>query len=269
MKTENYGIVLSILLFISINNLFAQELPPIQLDRPDQTECPFITPKKYIQVENGFNIENTYGNQRIFTYPSTLWKYGVNEKFELRLITEIISFNGELFKDNGILPITVGFKTSLLEEKGIIPKISFIGHFTTAKIGSKKYQSKYPAPSFRFTMQHTLSKKFIIAYNLGAEWNGYNADPTYIYTLTNGLSITDNLGAYAELYGYISTDYDMEHNIDGGFTYLINNNLIADISAGISLNNIIPQNYISLGLSFRFNTASKNKNRLPFPTYLR
>ena len=34
--------------------LFGQELPSIQLDRPDQTECPFITPKNYIQIEKQF-----------------------------------------------------------------------------------------------------------------------------------------------------------------------------------------------------------------------
>ena len=36
--------------------LFGQKLPSIQLDRPDQTECPFITPKKYIQIEKGLHL---------------------------------------------------------------------------------------------------------------------------------------------------------------------------------------------------------------------
>ena len=40
--------------------LFGQKLPSIQLDRPDQTECPFITPKNYIQIET-----NTTGDSRL------------------------------------------------------------------------------------------------------------------------------------------------------------------------------------------------------------
>ena len=33
---------------LCINNLFAQQLEPIQLDRPDQTETPAIVPSGYI-----------------------------------------------------------------------------------------------------------------------------------------------------------------------------------------------------------------------------
>ena len=58
---RNYLILLTYFV-VTTFNLFGQNLPSIQLDRPDQTECPFITPKKYIQIENGFTVEN-----KIFT----------------------------------------------------------------------------------------------------------------------------------------------------------------------------------------------------------
>ena len=45
---------------------YAQNLPAIQLDRPDQTECPFIVPAKYFQFENGFNVEKINGNEKNF-----------------------------------------------------------------------------------------------------------------------------------------------------------------------------------------------------------
>ena len=150
------------------------------------------------------------------------------------------------------MPITLGFKTSLFEEKGIIPKTSFIGHITTSNVGSKKFQNKYIAPSFRFTMQHTLTKRISLAYNLGAEWNGENAEQVYIYTLTTGVSLTDKIGCYAELYGFIANNNNPDHRFDGGFTYLINNNFIVDISGGFELAEGVSKNYISLGLSYRF-----------------
>jgi hypothetical protein len=236
------------------NNLFAQTLPSIQLDRPDQTECPFITPKKYIQIENGFTIENRTNNQKNYIYPSTLWKYGVNEKFELRLITEIVSERNSGKVESGISPIVVGFKTSLFEEKGILPKTSFIGHITTSKIGSKKFQTEYIAPSFRFTMQHTITEKISLAYNLGAEWNGETPEQTYIYTLTTGISLTNKIGCYLELYGFISDDNKPDHRIDSGITYLINNDFIADISSGFGIKTSELKNYVSLGISYRFKT---------------
>ena len=40
--------------------LFGQSLPAIQLDRPDQTECPFITPKKYLTKLDEEEPENEF-----------------------------------------------------------------------------------------------------------------------------------------------------------------------------------------------------------------
>lgn len=235
-------------------DLCAQDLVPIQLDRPDQTECPFITPTHYIQVENGFNIENNNENSTSYSYPVSLWKYGVNEKFELRLITELQTQRYFGKNITGFSPIVCGFKASLFEEKGLIPKTSFIGHIATAKAASPEFATTYIAPSFRFTMQHTLSDKVALAYNLGAEWNGENAVHNYIYTLTTGIALTKKLGCYAELYGFLPAMGKADHRCDGGITYLINNNMIADISGGVGITDNAPKNYISLGYSFRFNT---------------
>jgi hypothetical protein len=125
-------------------------------------------------------------------------------------------------------------------------------------VASKNYRATYYAPSFRFNMQHTLNNKFSLAYNLGAEWDGENAEPTFIYTLTSGMSITEKLGAYIELYGFAPQYQMADHRADGGFTYLINNNVIVDVSAGTGLLKESPKNYFALGCSFRFNTKKKN-----------
>lgn len=246
---------ISILVLMSIANLKAQVLTPIQLDRPDQTECPFITPVKYIQVENGFTFENTTRQEKCFNYPSSLWKYGINEKVELRLITEVATEQRGRETISGLIPITLGFKTSLLEEKGIIPKTSFIGHIITAEGGTKDFHTKYIAPSFRFTMQHTLTKKISLAYNLGMEWDGETAKHMYIYTLTTGFGLTDKLGCYAELYGFVSNYCKPDHRFDGGFTYLIHNDFMVDFSGGIGVTDNAPDGYLSLGISYRFKTS--------------
>jgi hypothetical protein len=101
-------------------------------------------------------------------------------------------------------------------------------------------------------MQHTVSKKMVLAYNLGAEWNGIDPDENYIYTLTTGFSLTERLGCYTELYGFIRPYMNPDHRCDGGFTYLVNHNFMMDISGGFGLTENAPQNYISLGLSYRF-----------------
>jgi hypothetical protein len=232
----------------------AQEISPIATDRPDQTECPFIVPKGYFQAENGFFYEKTGANSQSMAYPSVLWKYGLSDNFELRLITELVSEKTFSQKKIGLIPITVGFKAKILEEKGWIPKTSFIGHLTVPKLASKEFSVNYYAPSFRFTMQHTLSDRFTLAYNLGAEWDGETPEPTFIYTLTTGFSITKKLGCYVESYGFSPQTQQPDHRLDGGFTYLISNNAMIDISGGLGLTANAPKYFASLGFSFRFKT---------------
>jgi Putative MetA-pathway of phenol degradation len=145
-----------------------------------------------LQAENGFTYENIDKNNKSITLPTILWKYGVNKNFEFRLITEANTIKSFGNKISGLVPTIVGFKVTVSEEKGIIPATGFIGHLSLPNAASTKYKASYYAPSFRFNMQHTLSNKFSLAYNLGAEWDGDTPQPTFIYTLTSGLSITQN-----------------------------------------------------------------------------
>src|SRR5687767_7409305 len=112
--------------YMATYNILAQKdstmiVAPIETDRPDQTETASIVPKGYFQMENGFSIERTYPGY-VYTHPSTLWKIGVNENFELRVITEYINIQLDPNpKVDGLLPVQVGFKSKLLDQKGIIP----------------------------------------------------------------------------------------------------------------------------------------------------
>lgn len=248
-------LIFLILFFIAIHCLHSQ-IASIQLDRPDQTECPFIVPVNYIQLENGFLYENANSSSSTLVYPSTLWKYGLNDKFELRLITELATVNESGNKTTGLYPITLGFKTSICQENGIIPNTSFIGHLTTSNLGTREFHTSYVAPSFRFTMQHALTDKLVLAYNLGAEWNGETPEPTYIYTLTTGISLTSLFGAYFEIYGFAPKDGKPDHRLDGGITCLINNDLIIDFSGGIGITENAPRNYFALGISYRFKLSN-------------
>jgi hypothetical protein len=229
----------------------AQTTDPIQADRPDQTETPSIVPKGMFQVEMGFTFQKNEENSTSNSLPSVLWKYGVNDNFELRLITEFVSdkFNDE--KSSGFTPLVIGFKVKLCEEKGIIPKTSFIGHIGLPNAASPKYKNDFIAPEFRFTMQHTLSDRLSLGYNLGFEWDGITPESTFVYTLTTGYAISQKMGCYAEIFGFAPEKNKASHNFDGGITYLINNNFMVDLSSGVGITDNAPDYYVSLGCSFR------------------
>jgi hypothetical protein len=240
------------LLFLLIStSIYSQNSKPIEADRPDQTETPSIVPKGMFQVETGFTFQKNDTTNTTFSLPTTLWKYGANENFELRLITEFASEKNNGENSNGLLPIYVGFKVKLSEEKGFIPKTSFIGHISLPNAATTLYKTDYFAPEFRFVMQHTLSEKFSLSYNLGAEWDGFSAEPTFIYTVTTGYSITEKMGSYIELFGFAPQNDNANHNLDGGITYLINNNFMVDLSGSYGITNNAPKHYVAFGFSFR------------------
>ncbi|MDI1306461.1 transporter [Flavobacterium sp. AED] len=248
---KKHNVLLVIMLSLS-NMLFSQDYPSIQTDRPDQTECPFITPKNYFQLENGFIYEKSNTNSTEIVVPTVLTRFGINDHFELRLITEYVIDKNNFEKISGFNPIMIGFKTRLLKEKGIIPVTSFIAHISIPKVASKNFKTSFYAPEFRFTMQHTISDKQSLSYNLGAEWNGETAEPTFVYTLTTGYSITEKIGGYIELYGFVPQIEKPDHRFDAGLTYLFNPNHQLDISGGIGLSKSSPKYFVALGYSFRF-----------------
>jgi hypothetical protein len=229
-------------------------MDPIQADRPDQTESAFLVPKGYFQMEHGFSVEETKPGF-IYSYPSSLWKFGVNDNFEVRLITQYIRIQKEPNPDlSGFLPIAFGFKAKLCEQKGVLPKMSFIGHLTFPGVVSEEFETTYFAPDFRLAFQHAVSDIFSIGYNLGASWNGEAAEPDFFYSLAPGIAITDRLGLYVE--GYGSTPQrdsgPIEIRADAGITYLIGNDLLLDLSAGQGITDNAPERYVAVGFSYRF-----------------
>jgi len=220
-------------------------------DRPDQTESPFTVPVKHFQMETGFMFEKTDAHTHSFVYPTILFKYGVNNFFELRLITDFSNTKSESERITGLNPVIIGFKVNIAQEKGIIPTTSFIGHLSIPALATGKLKTTYYAPEFRFTMQHTLSDKLSLGYNLGAEFDGETAEPVFIYTLTTDYVITDKLGSYLEVYGFAPQKSKPNHRFDAGFFYLLHSNISVDLSGGFGLTENAPDYYISTGFSFR------------------
>ncbi|MBK9981921.1 MAG: transporter [Saprospiraceae bacterium] len=227
---------------------------PIVADRPNQSDGATILAKGYFQMENGVSIEDIKPGF-VYTYPSTLWKIGVSESFEFRVLTEYINITHEgLANIDGLLPVQVGFKTKLFNQNGIIPKAAAIGFLSLPGIASKQFQTTYFAPSMRLAFEHQVTNSFSVAYNVGAEWNGEDARPNFLYTFSLQADVFHGLGAYIEAYGDVpqQREDDFQHRLDGGLTYLVSDDVVVDVSGGIGLSDNAPERYVAVGLSYRF-----------------
>ncbi len=227
------------------------KLSPIKADRPDQTETPYIVPARMFQIETGFQFEKGRNGDTGFLLPTILAKYGVNKNLELRLVAESAVDNAGGVRTSGVKQIVVGFKANLAMENGISPQTSFRGHLGLPNFASTPYKTDYFAPAFSFLMEHTLSDKISLSYNLGAEWDGFSSEPTFVYTLATGFSLTEKLGLFTEVYGFAPQKSKADHRADAGLTYLITDNFMLDTSGGFSITNNSPNYFVSAGFSFR------------------
>jgi hypothetical protein len=70
-----------------------------------------------------------------------------------------------------------------------------------------------------------------------------------------GYSLTDTVGAYTEWFVFIPSGADTartEHYFNGGFSYLISNDIQFDIRAGVGLSDAADDYFLGTGLSIRF-----------------
>jgi len=229
---------------------------PIITDRPDQTESPFLVPQWYVQVEAGVQ-QGATGRIREVDLPTLLARIGITEYAELRLggASSLRYLTGEdPLEGAWIRSVFAGMKTPIYSGKQGITQIGFIGHiglevynwdFTTDAVSSL-------TPDFRFCVQHSLTEKYALSYNVGCMWEPYTYTPAYIYTLSNAYAFSDRLGVFVEFYGQFSSDeYLTEHLFDSGFTFLITENMQLDISGGVGLTELSQDWFLSAGYSLR------------------
>lgn len=253
-------LISTLFLFFAVALQAQQQVPDLVTDRPDQTESAATVPKHFLQIETGFileNDENEISRNKSFAYNTTLLRYGLWDNFELRLgaayLGDNVTKKNSDFSQNiaGFSPLHVGFKVKVAEEKGLRPDIAFLGGLELPFTAGSDYKPSYTAATMRFAFSHTLTDRFSLGYNLGAEWDGETAVPGYFYSVALGIGLIENLGMFVESFGAIQEAGTAQHQLDAGFTYLLTPNFQVDISGGIGLNDAAPDNFISFGLSYR------------------
>lgn len=262
---------LSLIFFFSLFAfvIYAQddrsEVDNLITDRPDQTESPFTLPKGYFQWETGFlytsgpfattlpNGSVVFGEDlESFTYNTSLFRFGLTDKIELRLIQEIGNTRiGNFNSNTEVIPTLIGTKIHLLNQDGLKPQVAFLAH-----IGGPIFSNQNTGvqADFRFNFEHQLTDKLVLGYNVGGRLDNDLNDFTALYTLVFGYSVTPKLYAFAELYGFLEKDIEADHQIDFGIAYLVSPNFQLDFYTGTGLKPeslISPDAILGFGFSLR------------------
>ena len=230
---KNY--IILILFSLTFYNNFGQ----ISTDRPDQTEGTHVLRNGDFQIESGWTFNSEGGSL------NNLLRIGTFKGIELRFSTNLISGHEDM---TGLFPsldnLEFGAKFKILDKKETLTKISFLSHLSL----STEYSDNSGGLLNRILVSHELSESFELAYNLGYSKYFEQDNGLLVYSLVIAKSF-GNLGAFVEIFG------DSYSNWDLGITYLIKDNLQADISYGQGINNEL--SYLSIGAAWNFSTKSK------------
>jgi hypothetical protein len=225
---KNYFFVL-ILCLTSINNLSQISIV---------TEGTDIIDKVNTQIESSWTFNSDGGSL------NNLFRIGTFKGIELRFSTNLISGHEDM---TGLFPsldnLEFGAKFKILDKKETLTKISFLSHLSV----STKYSDNSGGLLNRILVSHELSESFELAYNLGYTKYFEQDNGLVVYSLVVAKSF-GSLGAFVEIFGDSYSSWDL------GITYLIKDNLQADISYGQGINNEL--SYLSIGAAWNFSLKS-------------
>ena len=91
-------------------------------DRPDQTESSSTIEKGALQIESGIfygTAKDDFFSEEVLLAPTVLWRYGITDGIELRLLTEFASVKNKLTSDksSGLTDLQVGTKFQILKKE--------------------------------------------------------------------------------------------------------------------------------------------------------
>ena len=227
--------------------------PELVTDRPDQTESAAVVPQGRLQVETGYLFARADGVDS-HAAPATLVRIGLGGRTELRLgHAGIIGRQGR----QGAGDSEIGGKINLNPRAaGWRPQLALLGGLSLPT-GDRGYSSDGADPFVLFAFAHDLLPRLSLGYNAGAAWESSAGQPDrdafLVYSLVLGVSLTDRLGTFVEIFGdrQVTSAISTSASVDGGFTLLLDELVQLDLSVGRRLQGPARDLFIGTGLSFR------------------
>jgi len=245
---------------------------PLVTDRPDFTESTETIPTGHAQIELGytFTVDRERETRvRTHTAPELLLRLGVASDFELRLGWEGYGWfetrqpaetrAGRPIRtetwDQGASDVSIGVKYKFAEQAGSWPHMGVIVALT-APSGSANVTDGDVEPEVVFLWAYGVNDRFSVAGNAGVAVSSQEGDSFTQgkASLSFGYVLTDRVGVYAEYFGFYpnAEHSDAAHSVNGGVTYLVNDNFQLDARVGAGLNEEADDFFAGVGFSYRW-----------------
>ncbi len=264
MRSRIFALALPGLLLVS-NMAVAQDgwtglEGSLTTDRPDFTESTATIPKGHFQIEGGTTLNRAEDSDST-TFGELLVRIGTGHSWELRLGAGSYS-RVELPDDtvSGLDDPSVGVKFRFTKDAEQLapgqPAASLIFQ-TSIPEGDDGLTADEWVPQSKLLLGWSLTPRLSLSSNLNYAYE-VDDDAERFHqlgaSLSASLSVTDRIGTFLEWYGFSEETEDgpSTHYVNGGVTYLINNDLQVDARVGTGLNEADPDWFVGIGAGVRF-----------------
>ena len=235
--------ILIFIAFVFTLSVFGQ----IITDRPTQSFSPYVQSPNTVNIETGLIYDKVRNgvNQHITNF-NTVLRYGLLKWMEARMGTNFLRSNDLGTITGEWSPLTFGSKIHINDQKNNhFPQTSILANYTLPKDITESITD------IRFLFQENISNTATLAFNIGGV-RQKNQQIFGVYSLMLGLSLTNDLGLFLELYGQFAKDLTKPQSFNIGSTYLLSNSFQLDASVGNGLNHLANDYFLSCGASICF-----------------
>lgn len=237
---------------------------PLVTDRPDFTEASSTVGLGVAQLEFGYTYTyDTSGGQstRTQSVGEPLLRVGMLAnwlEFRIALFPLVERTRTASISNStaGTGDLYLGLKIGLTPQEGVLPEMALIPQMNVPT-GSRAFTSDAVEPGVNWIYSWEINDFLSTAGSTQGNRRIDDSGDAYLevaQSWTASYSLTDKLGAYTEWFVLIPNGADTAHNqhfFNGGFTFLINNDVQFDIRAGWGLNEAAADFFAGTGLSVR------------------
>lgn len=212
----------------------------IVADRPGLADGSTTVAARVTQLETGVNVDG--GDDEFYSLP-TLLRFGITDRFELRIASDVIGWSSD---DSDIAPINAGFKLRLRD--GAFP-LSLIASVQPPSGGGSLRSDAFESEA-RLVSDIELAEGWSLTPNVGIAFVE-GGDAAAIFAAT----VEHEMGNALPFVDFETTidDGDASMIADAGVAWVVRPNTQLDISAGVNVvGDAYPDWFIAAGYSRRF-----------------
>lgn len=191
--------------------------------------------------------------------PEALFRIGTHINWlELRLAANLLQENVGSVADRAAEDLYLGTKLGLTTQDGIFPEMALVPQMTVPTGGSA-FTNNQVLPGvnwlYGWDVTDSLTTAGSTQFNRAVDFVTGKGYTEWAQSWAVGYALHDRVGMYSEWFALMPDNAEtaqVEHYGNGGFTFLLNDDIQWDIRAGVGLNDAADDYFLGTGLSIRY-----------------